>query len=47
METFAETAKRKGIEEPATAQRKKRIGENQTVAYLREKLEKETELRNK
>ena len=47
METFAETAKRKGIEEPATGQKKKRIGGNQTVAYLREKLEKETEIRNK
>ena len=47
METFTETAKRKGIEEPATGQTKKRIGGNQTVAYLREKLEKVTELRDK
>lgn len=50
METFAETAKRKNLEEPATAKspkKRKRVGGNQTVTYLREKLEKETELRNK
>lgn len=47
METFAETAKRKSLEEPATAKKKKRVGGNQTVTYLREKMEKETELRNR
>mgnify|MGYP002804246301 FL=1 len=46
METFSETAKRKPDEEKKT-NKKTRQGGNQTVTYLREKLEKETEIRNK
>ena len=46
METFSQTAKRKPDEEKKT-NKKTRQGGNQTVTYLREKLEKETEIRKK
>lgn len=46
METYSESAKRK-IDDEKKPRKKTRQGENQTVTYLREKLERETEIRNK
>ena len=46
METLSETAKRK-TDEKKKPSKKTRQGGNQTVVYLREKLEKETEIRTK
>ena len=45
METYAETAKRKADQETAPVKKKTRQGGTQTVVYLREKMEKDTEIR--
>jgi hypothetical protein len=45
METYAETAKRKADQETAPVKKKTRQGGTQTVVYLREKMEKDSEIR--
>ena len=46
METLSETSKRKTDEQKKLSKKSKQGG-SQTVTYLREKLEKEAEIRNK